>query len=100
VGNKEAQNIYEICWHQGQENLADYQSKHHTSTPQFGQPSKVAPAGRAPHAQAKKRFPFFAFLAKTRPKPPFGIPRAFQPSNFLFIYLVIILFRSDSALSH
>jgi len=23
--------------------------------------------------------PFFAFLAKTRPKPPFGIPRAFQP---------------------
>ena len=30
VGNKEAKNIYEICWHPGQENLADYQSKYHT----------------------------------------------------------------------
>ncbi len=30
MGNNEAQNIYEICWHPGQENLADYQSKHHT----------------------------------------------------------------------
>jgi hypothetical protein len=30
VGNKEAQNIYEICWHPGKENFADYQSKHHT----------------------------------------------------------------------
>jgi hypothetical protein len=30
VGNKEAQNIYGISWHPGQENLADYQSKHHT----------------------------------------------------------------------
>jgi hypothetical protein len=30
VGIKEAQKIYEICWHPGQENLADYQSKHHT----------------------------------------------------------------------
>jgi hypothetical protein len=29
-GTKEAQNIFEICWHPGQENLADYQSKHHT----------------------------------------------------------------------
>ncbi len=26
VRNKEAQNIYEICWHLGQENLEDYQS--------------------------------------------------------------------------
>ena len=30
VGDKEAQNIYEICWHPRQENLSDYQSKHHT----------------------------------------------------------------------
>jgi hypothetical protein len=30
VGNKEAQNIYGISWHPGQENLPDYQSKHHT----------------------------------------------------------------------
>jgi len=29
VGDKEAQDIYEIKWHPGQENLADYQSKHH-----------------------------------------------------------------------
>ncbi len=30
VGNKKAQNIYGISWHPEQENLADYQSKHHT----------------------------------------------------------------------
>jgi hypothetical protein len=29
VGDKEAQDIYQIKWHRGQENLADYQSKHH-----------------------------------------------------------------------
>jgi len=29
VGNKVAQDIYDISWHPGQENLADYQSKHH-----------------------------------------------------------------------
>jgi len=29
VGDKEAQDIYEVKWHPGQENLADYQSKHH-----------------------------------------------------------------------
>jgi hypothetical protein len=29
VGDKEAQDIYEIKLHPGQENLADYQSKHH-----------------------------------------------------------------------
>jgi hypothetical protein len=29
VGEKEAQDIYDIKWHPGQENLADYQSKHH-----------------------------------------------------------------------
>jgi hypothetical protein len=34
VGHKEAQNIYEISWHPGQENLADYQSKHHTGAHQ------------------------------------------------------------------
>ncbi len=29
VGNKVAQDAYKIEWHPGQENLADYQSKHH-----------------------------------------------------------------------
>ncbi len=29
VGNKVAQEIYKLRWHPGQENLADYQSKHH-----------------------------------------------------------------------
>ena len=29
VGGKEAQDIYDIQWHPGQENFADYQSKHH-----------------------------------------------------------------------
>jgi len=29
VGDKVAQEIYKLSWHPGQENLADYQSKHH-----------------------------------------------------------------------
>jgi hypothetical protein len=32
VCNKVAQDAYDIKWHPGQENLADYQSKHHTRT--------------------------------------------------------------------
>ena len=28
-GDKIAQNMYDLSWHPGQENLADYQSKHH-----------------------------------------------------------------------
>ncbi len=30
VCNKDAQDVYDVKWHPGQENLADYQSKHHT----------------------------------------------------------------------
>ncbi len=29
VGHKIAQDMYELSWHPGQENLVDYQSKHH-----------------------------------------------------------------------
>ncbi len=29
IGNKVAQDMYQVAWHPGQENLADYQSKHH-----------------------------------------------------------------------
>ena len=29
VGDKIAQQMYKLIWHPGQENLADYQSKHH-----------------------------------------------------------------------
>ncbi len=29
IGDKVAQDMYQIAWHPGQENLADYQSKHH-----------------------------------------------------------------------
>ncbi len=32
VGDKVIQDAYEIKWHSGQENLADYQSKHHISS--------------------------------------------------------------------
>ncbi len=32
VCNKVAQNAYAIKWHPGQENLADYQSKHHAGS--------------------------------------------------------------------
>jgi len=49
-----------------------------------------------PALPSKENFsPFFAFLAKTRPIPPFGIPRAFQPPKrnniviFLFIFVHI-----------
>ena len=30
IGDKVAQEIYDIIWHPGMENLADYQSKNHT----------------------------------------------------------------------
>ncbi len=29
IGDKMAQDMYDLSWHPGQENLADYQSKHH-----------------------------------------------------------------------
>ncbi len=29
VGDEIAQNMYDVSWHPGMENLADYQSKHH-----------------------------------------------------------------------
>ncbi len=29
VGDKVSQDMYQVAWHPGQENLADYQSKHH-----------------------------------------------------------------------
>ncbi len=29
IGDKVAQGMYDVSWHPGQENLADYQSKHH-----------------------------------------------------------------------
>jgi len=32
VGDKEAQDVYKIKWHPGQENLANHQSKHHTGS--------------------------------------------------------------------
>ena len=30
IGDKIAQEMYDVSWHPGQENLTDYQSKHHT----------------------------------------------------------------------
>jgi hypothetical protein len=52
--------------------------------------------------------PFFAFIAKTRPKPPFGIPRALQPPktniitfSWLFCFVLIPTARIIfDALSH
>jgi hypothetical protein len=40
--------------------------------------------------------PFLSFIAKTRPKPPFGIPRAFQPPKTNNIIFLVILFRIGS----
>jgi hypothetical protein len=44
----------------------------------------------------QKVSPFFAFLAKTRPKPPFGNPRAFQPSKQNFVIFLVIYIHIDS----
>ncbi len=32
IGDKVAQDIYDLSWQPGQENLADYQSKHHVGS--------------------------------------------------------------------
>ncbi len=62
----------------------------------------IVRAGRAkyhlrPILAADENFsPFFAFLAKTRPKPPFGIPRALQPPKTNIIIFLVILLRIDS----
>jgi hypothetical protein len=32
IGDKVAQDMYQVAWHPGQENLADYQSKHHVGS--------------------------------------------------------------------
>jgi hypothetical protein len=32
TGDKVAQDMYQVAWHPGQENLADYQSKHHVGS--------------------------------------------------------------------
>jgi hypothetical protein len=59
--------------------------------------SSAARIGLRPVLAADKNFsPFFAFLAKTRPKPPFGIPRALQPPKTNVIIFLVILFRIDS----
>jgi hypothetical protein len=40
--------------------------------------------------------PCFAFLAKTRPKPPFGNPRAFQPPKQNIVIFRFIFVHIDS----
>jgi hypothetical protein len=32
IGDKVAQDMYDLSWHPGQENLADYQRKHHVGS--------------------------------------------------------------------
>jgi hypothetical protein len=57
----------------------------------------VVSSGMRPVLPADQNFsPFFAFLAKTCPKPPFGIPRAFQPPKNNIIIFLDILFHVDS----
>ena len=57
----------------------------------------AARIGLRPVLAADKNFsPFFAFLAKTHPKPPFGIPRALQPPKTNIIIFLVILFCIDS----
>jgi hypothetical protein len=43
VCDKVAQNAYAIKWNIGQENLADYQSKHHLRAPRRGPSSSCSP---------------------------------------------------------
>jgi hypothetical protein len=59
VCDKVAQNAYDVKWHHGQENLADYQSKHHVGG----------------HHQAVRPW----YLHKKN--SPLVIPRAVQPST-------------------
>ncbi len=40
--------------------------------------------------------PLFVFIAKARPKPPFGNPRAFQPPKQNIIIFLVFLFYIDS----
>ena len=37
IGDKVAQDMYKVAWHPGQENLADYQSKHHIGSHHFAE---------------------------------------------------------------
>jgi hypothetical protein len=59
VGDKEAQDICDIKWHPGQENLADYQSNHHLGS----------------HHQAVRPW----YLHKIN--SPLVLPRATRPGN-------------------
>ena len=58
ISDKCAQNMYALHWHPGQENLADYQSKHHSG---------------AHHAKVR---PWYLH----EPNSPRELPRALQPS--------------------
>jgi hypothetical protein len=59
VGDKVAQEIYDLLWHPGQENLADYQSKHHVG---------------AHHANVR---PYYLHMENS----PRFLPRASRPST-------------------
>jgi hypothetical protein len=59
VCDKVVQDAYNVKWHPGQENLADYQSKHHTGA----------------HHQAVR--PWYLH----EPSSPLGLPRAIRPST-------------------
>jgi hypothetical protein len=59
IGDKIAQEMYDVSWHPGQENLADYQSKHHTGA----------------HHKAVR--PWYLHQADS----PQFLPRAAQPST-------------------
>jgi hypothetical protein len=53
--------------------------------------------GVRPVLAADENFlPFFVFIAKARPKPPFGNPRAFQPPKQNIIIFLVFLFYIDS----
>jgi hypothetical protein len=53
----------------------------------------VGPCALRPVLPAYQNFfLFFAFITKTRPKAPFGIPRAFQPpKQSIIIFRVIFV---------
>jgi hypothetical protein len=59
IGDKVAQEIYALKWHPGQENLADYQSKHHIGSH---------------HAAVR---PWYLHLENS----PRGLPQAERPST-------------------
>jgi hypothetical protein len=55
--DKVAQDIYALAWHPGQENLADYQSKHHMGSHHLAACPWFLHMENSPHFQPRAKIP-------------------------------------------